>query len=271
MKQQLQYVLIPHPDDEFSAWSLIQDSTENYPVFILLTHGEATGMCDGHGLQADLGERVPQPQPFTGMHTANCAAQRLDSWHAFLDGMAELDIGLDSPGPVSGVEGFELRVGERSARVVFDGGDGRLSPQFVTDALQSVRRQRDRFPVQREDGVIGAAYYNDRYPGAWKYTHPDHLAVHRALFDTDQGLPGPQWGLTAHSDPDAAPPHGRTGQTRPDLFAAAMSVATDGQRTGIFQRAYGWLGFWPGDGRWPAHETDAEPGVSRTQTFWERF
>ena len=25
MKQQLQYVLIPHPDDEFSAWSLIQD------------------------------------------------------------------------------------------------------------------------------------------------------------------------------------------------------------------------------------------------------
>ena len=119
-----------------------------------------------------------------------CAAQRLDSWHAFLDGMAELDSGLDVPAPVSGVEGFELRVGERSARVVFDGGDGRLSPQFVTDALQAVRRQRDRFPVQREDGVIGAAYYNDRYPGAWKYTHPDHLAVHRALFDTDQGLPG---------------------------------------------------------------------------------
>ena len=27
MKQQLQYILIPHPDDEFSAWSLIQNST----------------------------------------------------------------------------------------------------------------------------------------------------------------------------------------------------------------------------------------------------
>lgn len=271
MKQQLQYVLIPHPDDEFSAWSLIQNSTENYPVFILLTHGEATGMCDGHGLQVDLGERVPQPQPFTGTHTANCGAQRLDSWHAFLDGMAEIDSRLDSPALVGTVEGFELRVGEQSARAVFDGGDGRLSPLFVTDALQTVRRHRDRFPVQREYGVIGAAYYNDRYPGAWRYTHPDHLAVHRALFDTDQGLPGPQWGLTAHSDPDAAPPHGRIGQTSPDVFAAAMSVAPDGQRTGIFQRAYGWLGFWPGDGRWPAHETDAEPGVSRSQTFWERF
>ena len=271
MKQRLQYVLVPHPDDEFSAWSLIQDSTENYPVFVLLTHGEATGMCDGHGLQVDLGERVPQPQPFTGMYTKNCAAQRLDSWHAFLDAIAEIDSSLDSPAFVGQVAGFGLWVGERSARVIFDGGDGRLSPQSVTDALQAVRANRDRFPVQREDGVIGAAYYNSHYPGAWRYAHPDHLAVHRALFDTDQGLPGRQWGLTAHSDPDAAPPHGRTGQTRPDIFAAAMSVAPAGQRTGLFQQAYGWLGFWPDGGRWPAPETDAEPGLSRTQTFWQRY
>ncbi len=269
----LQYVLIPHPDDEFEAWSLIGGQPELYPVFILLTHGEATGMCLGSGLREDLGERVPQPQPFTGPHTPNCAAQRLDSWHTFLDAMAGIDDTLDVPTRVDPQpDGFELFVGERSARAVFDGGDGTLTAEYVTQALAQVRRTRGTLlPALDEGDVLGAAYYNRDYPGAAIYLHADHRAVHVALFHTDQQVPGAQYGRTAHSDPDASPPNGRIAEVDPSVYEQAMAVAPDGQRSGLLQVIYGWLGIGPGDGRWPAGETDAGGAFSRQQVFWRRF
>ncbi len=42
---QLSLIVSPHLDDEYSAWSLIQHSPSNYPVFIYVTEGEDTSYC----------------------------------------------------------------------------------------------------------------------------------------------------------------------------------------------------------------------------------
>lgn len=271
MKERIQYVLVPHPDDEFSAWALIEDRARIYPVFVLLTHGEGTGFCDGHGLRADLGERVPLPQPFTGPRTPNCRRQRLDSWHAFLDGMVAVDPHLDVPERIGDIGGSEVFVGDLSARVVFDGGDGRLTPDFVTAALAHTRQLRlAHFPVRAEHRVVGAAYRNAATAGSLIYDHPDHRAVHLALWNTDFGLPGSQWGRTARGDEDAVPPGGRTESVTPELYEWATAVEPGGRRTGLLQVVYGWLAY-DADGKWNAGETDETTIFSRSQTFWRRF
>lgn len=284
-KQQLQYVLVPHPDDEFQAWSLIEGAAHNYPVFILLTHGEGTGLADGRALETGLSERVPQPQPFHGKGSLFVRAQRLDSWHAFLDAMAAIDPTLDvprfhghltatsppPPGPAGRSGGFDLFIGERTARVVLDLGDGSLDQAAVAWALRTVREQvRPLLPVQQELGVVGAAYYNASHPGPG-YTHGDHRAVHLALWHVDFGLPGPQWCRTAHADPDVEGTGGRTSSVSPAGYAAAMGLGPDGTRTGRYQWAYGWLAFFPG-GHFPVADGRADDGAtSRYQSFWRRF
>lgn len=273
-KQQLQYIVIPHPDDEFEAWSLVENACDNYPVFLLCTHGEATRMGDGRGYQGELGEWLPLPQPWAGPHTETLRAQRLHSWHAFFDAMAETDPHLDRAPDYQGefTDGpspFRLWVGEDSARVVFDGGDGRLTAEFVTAAIQRTRELRfTHFPLQREYALIGASYYNSSYSGVY-YAHADHRAVHVALWATDQGVPGPQWCRTAASDPDVAATGGRTDEITPATYQTAMAIdPLTGQRTGLVQAAYGWLG--PAEG-WEPGETDATVFFSRRQSFWRRF
>jgi len=267
--RRLLYVVVPHPDDELQAWSLLEDRAEQYPVFVLCTHGEQTVYADGRGHQPELGERTPLPQPWGKPGSAAVRAQRLGSFTAFLDGVAALDPWLDAELVDHGVLGdgpspFALAVGERSARLVFDGGDGRLTPAFVTAALQRARVLREtHLPVREEGGVVGAAYWNTS-PGSVRYVHPDHRAVHLALWHTDQGLPGPQECRTGSADPDAV----RTDSVTPHTYEALMSLAPDGRRTGLFQHVYGWLG--PQHG-WPAGETDARTMWSRQQSFWRRF
>ena len=261
---QLLYVVVPHPDDEFSAWALLEASPDSYPVFVLCTQGERTGMADGRGCQPELGEWVPPPQPWGEPGSTTVRLQRLASFAAFLDAMLPDAAG---PAPVAeltdGPSPFTVQVGRRSARVVFDGGDGRLTPQFVTAALQRTRALREtHLPALREHAAVGAAYFNS-LPGSVRYTHPDHRAVHEALWHVDQGLPGPQWCRTATVDPDVA----RTEHVSPQTYRAAMAIAGDGRRTGAFQVFYGWLG---GGRGWPAGETDATALFSRRQSFWRR-
>ena len=58
----IRYIVIPHPDDEFEAWSMVANDTTHYIVFILLTRGEHSSYCDGSGisqLQADRGGAIP--------------------------------------------------------------------------------------------------------------------------------------------------------------------------------------------------------------------
>src|ERR1700694_1690155 len=74
-KDHITYVLIPHPDDEYEAWALIQNQPTQYPVFVLLTRGEGTDFCVpanySHSWQPQLGELPAIPTP-TNKYTASC-------------------------------------------------------------------------------------------------------------------------------------------------------------------------------------------------------
>lgn len=294
----LRYVVVPHPDDEFEAWSLIGGDRTHYTVFILMTRGENTAHCDGHGTQANLGERMPSPVGFRGPG-GDCALQRLDAWDAFLDAMASVDAALDLPvragsylgaAPPAGKEvpsrpsgsggrvaalGYELWVGPRTARVAFDFGDRDLTPSEVLWAVSVVRSLRGgALAGLAEDDAVAAAYFNDRYDGGLAYDHPDHRAVHEALFHHDLGLPGPQWGRTVPGDPDRAD----TFLVDPGVYCAAMCVgagrgaidpaaAPDALRVGFLQWAYGWLA----DPYWAGAELPSGSVFSRSQDFWRRF
>jgi LmbE family N-acetylglucosaminyl deacetylase len=267
-KERIVYVVVPHPDDEFEAWALLEDRPRDYPVFVLCTHGEMTVAADGSAHQPELGERTPLPQPWGGRGSDTVRRQRLGSFSAFLDGMSALDPHLDDDlvdagELLDGPSPFHVAVGERSARVVFDGGDGELTPAFVTAALQRTRTLRHtHLPLQQEHAVVGAAYWSTS-GGSVRYTHRDHRAVHEALWHVDQGA-GPQWCRTSRNDRDAD----LTAAVSPATYDAVMGLAPDGRRTGLFQVVYGWLG--PPAG-WPAGETDAGTMFSRRQSFWRRF
>jgi hypothetical protein len=56
---QYSYVVSAHPDDEYSAWSLIDKSPSNYPVFIFMTQGESSGMCVSSAAYNVGDERYP--------------------------------------------------------------------------------------------------------------------------------------------------------------------------------------------------------------------
>lgn len=270
------WVLIPHPDDEFSAWSLLEDDGI-YPVFVLLTHGEATAFAAGQGLQADLGERTPAPQPFHGPRSLYVRAQRLDSWHAFLDEIARLagrpdraEFRIHLPGAVPLDHGCDVFVGARTARVVFDLGDGHLTRDVVIQAFTMARREvLPLLPSEVDDAAVAAAFYNDRDPGP-HYAHRDHQAVHEALWDHDFGLPGGQWGRTVRADPDVAGTGGRVALVSPGLYDAVMALGPDGRRTGALQRIYGWLGFQADGAFRPAPDPADEDVFSRSQAFWRR-
>jgi hypothetical protein len=109
-KTSIAYVVSPHPDDELEGWALVAGRTEQYPVFVVLTHGEETGMCNVEpsddpavpALNLQTGERTPEPSPPQAPFSDGCQAARLDSWHHFLDGMGNVDTALDQGPPLVG-------------------------------------------------------------------------------------------------------------------------------------------------------------------------
>jgi hypothetical protein len=293
-KRQLQYIVTAHPDDEMASWSLIQRASANYPVFIVATHGEETGYCEAGGrssLQTSLGEARPPGDAYQGRWSRGCKDARIGSWHGFLNRMADIDPTLSKPGfrgtySAGGLAGsrapsrvdngrtiesrtFRVWADSKSARVAFDLGDGDLTPEEVTWAIQTVRARRGSlFPRLPEYGVIAASYRNTD-PRCPVYDHTDHRAVHVAVFRTDQGTPGPQWGRTCIHDPDVAR-GGRVNEVDEDIFQFAMGVSApaidpsrypNARRTGAFQVHYGWLqgSYWPIAWR------------DRRQAFWRRF
>jgi LmbE family N-acetylglucosaminyl deacetylase len=270
----IRYLLIAHPDDEVASWSLIDPEAEAFWVLVLLTRGERTSFGDGRGLRAGLGERVPEPQPFGGAGSEACRRQRLDSWHAFLDAMAAVQGAIDvtrrrrSRHPLGGpARGCEVWVGERSARVAFDLGDGALRAAEVVRAFDVVRGLRGSLlPDLDDEQAVAACYFNDEANGSHRYAHPDHRAVHEALFGVDHDLSGPQLGRTGRGS-TAAAERGRTEEIDAALYEQMMAVGEDGQRLGLMQTCYGWLTDEP----WPSGELDDVTGWSRSQTFWERY
>lgn len=265
IKSQIQYVVVPHPDDEAESWAMIANSSANYPVFILLTHGDHSSFCQAgtwrtQSYEATAGELPPIPEPVEN-DLATCDLARMNSWHGFLDQMAVVDPYLDVPAPVGTlpitvscsncsrperlptstactdqvvtrlpVASYELYVGVSSARMVFDFGDCDLTALEVGAAIRQARANTAAglFPLTTEYGVIGAAYYNSN-PACSVYTHPDHLAVHTALWNTDFGLPGPQWGRTSQCDTDPHRDDTLPYNTYLSLFEASSTVHAPGR------------------------------------------
>lgn len=299
-KRQLQYIVTAHPDDEIAGWSMIEGSTHNYPVFIVLTQGEETGYCTSGGagaFQEHLGERDPYGDPYQGKFTTACRNARIKSWHRFLDAMADADGTLpkapnyrgkftgtgnakdSTPGHWQGStfvtdRTFKVYANEKGARVIFNLGDGDLTPGEVTWAIQQVRARRaDLFPKVPEYGVIGASFRNAvKTQGCDVYDHHDHRNVHVALWNDDQGVPGPQWGRTCINDSDVR----RVSDMSAATYEYAMGVEApaidparypNAQRTGVYQVNYGWLAhdYWGGQ-----HGLEGTAHMGRRQAFWIR-
>ncbi len=212
---------------------MVAGDTTHYIVFILLTRGEYSRYCDGSGiseLQANRAERFPQPQPFTGQGTADCAQQRIDAWSSFLDTTRRRGVGARSPGlprsvrsrRAAGRRGAEqgrrrretrvaattylLWVGDKSARFAFDFGDTDLSLNEVVLGIEAVRAMRStRAPDlgRRRHRRVRLLQRLVRSLDPLRQ-HPDHKAVQQAIKGLDFETPGPQWGRTVPEDPEVA-------------------------------------------------------------------
>lgn len=290
--RRLRYYVLPHPDDEYEAWSLLDGDDTHYVVFVLFTKGEQSGYCNGTGFEPGTGERQPLPAGFEERWSTRCAEQRIDSWHHFLDSMAasanpELGtVAFVRQGAAPGLAGsmapqrcdsldpapysnchesrsYDLWVGASSARVVFDLGDGDLTRDEVVWAINTVRGFAGELPVQEENDLVGASYRNVVAAHGYEYPHPDHHAVHLALWEVDFGLPGPQVAATAPGDPDAT----ISRKVRSATHEAAWALGPNDQRVGWGQVAYGWLKA----GAWPNCTTAGAFVICSDQSFWSRF
>ncbi|PWJ53001.1 hypothetical protein SAMN06264364_11518 [Quadrisphaera granulorum] len=296
------YAVLPHPDDEFEVWSQVQNTPDLFKVFVLLTRGEQTANCapDTPGYEPAV-EPAPVPMP-RGRWTASCEQARLDSWRGFFTDMAVTDPSVPATFTDRGavtrlagsrstrvcrVDGEEDQCASRDrtarvwtddgghgALVVFDLGDGDLTPSEVAWAMQAVRDNRSRLgidPTLPSRGVVGS-YYDEVTAAGFQYRHPDHRAVAKVLWSTNFGL-GPQMGA-AGADDLRATVKGTVSETALDTAFGPEGA----EWRGAHARRYGWL--WRDD-------TDAVTGgvvhsyqVDRTgqrrlfhraQLFWKTF
>ena len=290
----IRYLVAPHPDDEFAIWSMAQDPS-HFPVLLVLTHGEKAAACAGTGLQADLGERVPLPQPFAARLTPTCDAERIDSLVAFLTSLGSVDArwsGLveqpprtaasdptpqrcDTPTSCAPALTYRVWKAAGAALLLFDLGDHDLTTPEVVWAVRTARSQHMTFTATgAEDDIVGMGYENTTDAAFVPYDHPDQKAVAAAMTTVDLGLPGPQWSRTYPSDPAKA----STNVVDPAVFAAVTAVTPapvdpltnpNAHRVGALQVDYGWLAF--PDGYWFAEDQPVHSFYSRSQDFTKSY
>ncbi|WP_423916535.1 hypothetical protein [Candidatus Poriferisodalis sp.] len=289
---QMSYIVVPHPDDEMQAWSLIEDTTGNYKVFIMATRGEQTFYCGSPGYDEGTGEIAPDPWP-AGKWTPSCESARKNSFFGFMEHMAAGDSGLPSSYTYEGVKGpfdtlgteicryddaddngacvpdltAEVWTSPMGAVVWFNLGDGDLTLDEVVWAVTTVRDNRRSLGINdslENHNLIGASYWNGTYSGCSDYAHSDHLAIRDALWHTDFDM-GYQAVPTCRFDPAVS----RSQQVSYDRFHEAFEASRT-TRIGAHPVHYGWMlggepGYWPG-----AYEgQDIE--FHRNQHFWIRF
>ena len=287
----LSYVVVPHPDDEMQAWSLIEDTPDIYKVFIVLTRGEQTAYCNGRGYDEATGEAEPYPWP-GGKWSTSCEQARQESFFRFLEGMAEHDNGLPREFASAGVKGpfdalghsicrlddiddtdcivdltAEVWTAPRGAVVWFNLGDGDLSEDEARWAVTTVRDNRAALGIDATlpaAGLIGASYSNPGFEGCFIYDHPDHWAVQLALWTTDFGV-GRQTAPSCRNDPVVS----RHEQVSMEAFDAAFETAQT-TRIGKHTVFYGWL-FRDDPGYWPGDYDGQDELFHRHQSFWVQY
>ena len=269
------YIVVPHPDDEMQAWSLIEDTPDTYKVFIMLTRGEQTAFCISPGFDEATGEAPPHPRP-AGRFSSTCEAARQNSFFKFMAAMAERDRGLPSSFDHGGVKGpfhslgyevcrhdvldyedencvvdltAEVWTSPQAAVVWFNLGDGDLTANEVAWAITTVQENQTALGIDSAlpaTSLIGASFWNTGHPDCFVYEHDDHFAVRAALWHIDFGV-GQQLAATCRSDPDAS----QSEQVSLAAFDNAFETAST-TRIGAHAVFYGWLwgeppGYWPGD------------------------
>ena len=271
----MSYVVVPHPDDEWQAWSLIENSPANYKVFISMTEGEQSGYCD-----KPSGTVTPAP---VAKWTDTCSQARLNSWLGFFTKMSATDPTI--PGdwnvlPESAAlpaNGYTLRTDDggrianadrrarvavdkqgRGAAIMFDLGDGDLTAKEVEWAVKAVLSNRATLGINTNLpswNILGSFSHGGSYGSScYVYPHPDHYAVHRVLYAYNFGTKGYQTAATCAGDSDVA----RTKRVTDKSINAAWSS------TGAFKTSYGWLGGY-------ALSTDQRKLFMAPQSFWQRY
>lgn len=265
----LHLVLVPHPDDELSAWTSLLDADDLMPLVVLLTQGEATQHCAAdvmdRRLQTDLGEVPPEPDPTVGGGgSLACREARLGSFRAAMTEAAEhtpsvqLDWSAARPVEIDGLEAL-LVTGESATLIALDLGDDALTTDTVETAVRGVLSRPfalglPDLPLVR---ITSSAYYaTEQEPTAcdslalcppgetpYVYDRPDHLAV-REVARTLAPLTEEGSWLVTHSYDPAANRHLALPEEIYDQFMGLGSGdPRTAQRLGSHQRIYGWLAF----------------------------
>jgi hypothetical protein len=252
LKTQVTYVVSPHPDDEFEAWSLVQNSTANFEIFVVLTHGEQTVACDHTGAWLDPGE-IPPPVGNPGRGSLGCGVDRIASHRVALNNQANYDTALSpltvltlatSTTPLGGCSpnstGYEVWQGNGSnAELIFDIGDGRVTPACVHWAVQTARGVKASLVGASslpDFAVIGASYYSTS-AGCKNYVHADHKAVFDDLTTTNEGAPHQWTSICGTANWSGAT---RAGTITDLIWTANMEVVAPNVAVGNMQQSYGW-------------------------------
>lgn len=286
------YLAIPHPDDEFQDWGLIENS-DYFKVFVLMTRGEATAYCTPEGRSIGYQEGLePAPSPIPGgRYSASCVDARLNSILGFLHQMSETDPTIPGdfgePSTVAAIvdpdgvvcsrmtdtrctatntsaEVWTDQQG-RGVLIAFDLGDGNLTVDEVAWALNAVRSAPDSFGIDasRPDGFVASAYANDGNPFCVQYPHPDHLAVAKALRSLSVSL-GAQF-VAACGFPWESQLRLRVSDESTDAAFAFRDPdeAAGAMRRGAHEVHYGWLH----NSTYPVDRTGQHTLFMQNQTF----
>lgn len=285
--------VVPHADDEFQFWSVFDEEATDYKILAVLTRGEQTSFCERDSwtasLQEDLGEVRPSPEP-DGRWTRECEEARVGSLLGYLGQMSESDPRVPGDfaepvtyGPLDGgdqelcrMDGDEPNCGDeirevevwldrqnRGAVVQFNLGDGDLTQDRVEWALKALKKHREKWGLAPdvEAGAIVGSFANDGSQRCFEYPHPDHVAVHDALWNVNFKM-GPQLGATCTLDPRQS----LTRVVSDEASRAAFDLGPDGVRRGAHERHYGWLHA----ATYPLAFRDEEL-FHRVQSFWVRL
>jgi hypothetical protein len=289
-ERQVVYAVIPHPDDEFQIWSLVEDSANVFPVFVVLTQGDQTSYCtpEGYATGWQPGTEPPAVVEPTGRWTPACSRSRAASLVGYLTAMSQQDASVPGDfepaqivGPFDDPDGVVCRVDaaegpctsrgtsaqvwtDRQGRgvvVMFDLGDGDLEPAEVQWAVRQVRNHRADLgidPSLPESGAVGA--FANHSGDCFEYPHHDHVAVHDALRASDLGLEYRAAATCAESSDIRRRVSDRS-------VDASFRVDEDGTRSGAHTSAYGWL--W--DPYYPIDLDGQSELFTQHQYFWLRY
>jgi hypothetical protein len=238
----VQYIVIPHPDDEWQAWSQIENDPTTFKVFILMTNGEQSSYCANYG----------------GKWSLTCETKRLDSWTGFFSQMSKSDPTI--PGqlgakyatrafPANGVTicrddatpcARSVRAAvvqndaqNRGALVSFNLGDGDLTEPEVDWAIDTVLANKAEFGIPNLPVKNMVASFANTSDPCVKYTHPDHRNVHLALYYRTYPVPA-QMGATCDTP--------NSGMHFTDQVSEKSMDAAWAAGSGAFHVNYGWLG-----------------------------